>query len=100
MANKTAPKKGTKTLADFRAAHDRKFIIPEKIKAGIAQLGKGGWEYEAAFARDICGINTNDLADFRDMFEQYTFQTKGRGTGSKRVWAGSPELAKQMQDMQ
>lgn len=94
MSGKNTDKR--KTLADFRAIHDKNFVIPNKIKAGLEALGNDGWEYEADFQR-LCGVSTTDFAKFRDQFEEYYVTTSG--TNPKRVWAGSKALAAKMREM-
>ena len=92
-----ATKPKTKTLSDFRAAHDKNFVVPQKIKAGIEKLGKEGWEYEVDFAR-MCGVNTTDFARFRDQFEEF-FVTVLSNNHTRRVWAGSKATADKMREM-
>ncbi len=85
----------TKTLADFRQAHDKNFIIPAKLKAAIAKLGKDGWEYEAAFIQGI-PVSTTDCARFREQFEKFVVVVDG---GRKKIWCGSEALATKMREM-
>lgn len=87
------PKAG-KSLSDFRAIHDKSFIIPVKIKEGLKLLGSG-WEYEAQFGK-ICGISLADLGNFRDQFSDYVVVVRRDG---KRAWAGTPAVAQKMKDM-
>lgn len=94
MAAKKASKK---TLDDFRAVHDKAFVVPNKIKAGLEALGKYGWEYEAEFIK-ICGVSVVDIGRFRDEFEDFYVIVGGERTG-KRVWAGSKVLAEKMRGM-
>ena len=82
-------------LQDFRAAHDKNFIIPERIRAGLKELGDG-WEYEGEFQKRT-GISTTDFARFRDQFEEFFVIVGTRNT--KRVWAGTKELAKKLREM-
>lgn len=95
-----ATKSKTKTLSDFRAVHDKNFVVPEKIKAGLAKLGKDGWEYEAEFMK-MCGVGTIDFARFREQFEEFYVIVPGtNGTkSSKRVWAGSKAAAAKLREM-
>lgn len=95
MSAKKASKSG-KSLSDFRAAHDKNFIVPGKIKAGLEKLGPEGWEYEVEFIR-TCGLSTTDFAAFRDQFEDFSVNVGGRNP--KRVWAGSKALADKMREM-
>lgn len=85
-----------KTLADFRAVHDESFLVPAKIKQGLAKLGDDGWEYENEFIK-ICGLATHNFARYRDQFEDFYVTVAGRN--AKRVWAGSKKLAEQMRGM-
>lgn len=87
----------SKTLGDFRAVHDKDFVVPEKIKAGIAKLGKDGWDYEPEFMR-LCGLGTNDFARYREQFAEF-YVTVGGSKSSKRAWAGTKETAAKMKEM-
>lgn len=87
----------TKTLADFRAVHDKSFVIPNAIRAGLEKLGKEGWDYEPEFIK-LCGVNVLDLARFREEFADH-YVTVGGSKSSKRVWAGSKALAEKMRGM-
>lgn len=92
----TKPKESNKrSLQDFRAAHDKSFIIPNKVREGLKQLGSG-WEYEVEFLRR-CGVCTTDLSRYRDGFEDYIVMTAGRNP--KRIWTGSKEMANKMREM-
>jgi hypothetical protein len=85
-----------KTLADFRAEHDKDYIIPTKIRAGLADLGDG-WEYEMPFAK-IAGVSLGDLANYREAFADHVVVVGGR-SGGKRVWAGTKSLAAKLREM-
>lgn len=91
----TAVKKSGRTLNDFRAAHDKNFIVPNKIRAALEKLGDG-WEYEMEFMR-LAGICTTDLATFRDQFGDHIVSTGGKNP--KRVWAGTKALATKLREM-
>ena len=93
---KTAAKKAGKNKDDFRSAHDKSYIVPKKIREGIEQLGKEGWEYEREFL-SICGLSNTDAARYREEFEDYLVQTGGKNP--KRIWAGSPEFAEELREM-
>lgn len=92
-AKPAAPAKG-KSLEDFRAAHDKNFIVPEKIKAGLAKLGDS-WMYEMEFMK-LAGLSTTDLAAFRDGFTDYYVDVSARN--AKRVWAGTMKFAKVLRE--
>lgn len=89
-----APKAG-RTLQDFRAEHDKSFIVPQRIRDALKKLGNG-WEYEVGFLR-LAQLSTTDLAAYRDEFEDYIVIVGGRNT--KRIWAGTKELAAEMRQM-
>lgn len=86
---------GRKTLSDFRSAYDKNTIVPAKIKEALKALGPDGWEYEVAFAK-MAGVSLYDLGRVRDVFAANVVTI---GRDSKRAWAGSPVLAKQMREM-
>lgn len=94
-AKKQAESKSGKSLQDFRAEHDKSYIVPKKIKGALEKLGDG-WEYEVHFMR-LAGISVTDLAAYRDQFEDHIVVVGGRNT--KRVWAGTTKLAAQMREM-
>jgi hypothetical protein len=91
-----------KTLADFRAAHDRNVIIPNKIKAALAVIAKAGpenWEYESDFLK-LAGISQTDISIFRDQFADYvveTARTPGRNN-TRRVWFGNKKYAAEVRN--
>ena len=84
-----------KSLAEFRATHDKAFIIPKKIKEALQQLGSSGWEYEVGFAK-LAGISLADLGNFRDQFAEHVVAIRRDG---KRAWAGSKDTAAKMRAM-
>ena len=99
MHPKKKPLAKGKDLDAFRAQHDKKFIIPTRIKAGLAELGDS-WEYEVDFCRR-CGVSLSDFANFRDAFLEFsvaTPRTAGRSHG-KRVWTGSKAFAAKLRGM-
>lgn len=88
--------KAGKSVAAFRAAHDKSFIVPQRIREGLKKLGDG-WEYEVDFMRVCGGLATTDIAAFRAEFSDFWFETGGRNP--KRVWCATKELAKQLSAM-
>ena len=93
MANKA------RTVADFRAAHDKSVIIPNAIRKGlkaVGDIGKEHFEYDEQF-RALCGVQASDLADYRDQpeFRKHWFITPGssKNKGGKRVWFADAKLA-------
>lgn len=92
-------KLATKSLADFRTAHDKSTVVPAKIKAALAKLGKDSWEYEPEFAKN-CGVSPVDFAAFRDQFAEYVVELPAaQGRRGKRIWAGAPALAEKMREL-
>ena len=85
---------GPKSLEDFRAAHDRSYIVPNAIKAGLKRLGKRGWEYEDAFAREI-SVSLRDLSTYRGDFVDYIVVLRS----GRRIWAGSPGFADELRGL-
>jgi hypothetical protein len=82
-----------RSLADFRAAHDKGFIVPARIKAALEKLGDG-WAYEIEFCK-LAAIGIADLANFRDQFADHVVLVER----TKRVWAGTKGLAAKLREM-
>jgi hypothetical protein len=90
-----AKKRPGRSLDDFRAAHDKNYIVPAKVKAALESIGDG-WEYQVDFLR-IAGLSTTDLAAFRDQFEDHIVVTKG--SNPKLIWVGNVKTAQKMREM-
>lgn len=84
-----------KSIEEFRAAHDKSFIVPRKIKAAIEKLGNG-WQSELEFAK-LAGLSMTDLGAYRAQFEDFVVVVAR--DGSRRVWAGTKALAAKMREM-
>jgi hypothetical protein len=86
----------SKTLADFKAAHDPNVIVPNKIKMALAAIEKDGsenWLYEVDFLK-LSGLSTTQLAMFRDQFAAHVVEAPGsHGKSTKRVYFGSAKVA-------
>ena len=82
-----------RSLSEFRATHDKSYIVPKKIRDGLAKLGEG-WEYEMNFAK-IAGISLSDLAAFRSLFEEHLVVVDR----TRRAWAGTKATAAKMRAM-
>ena len=80
-------------LSEFRAAHDKNFIVPAKIKDALKALGDG-WEYEAQFIR-LAGISQTDMGNFREQFSDHIVLVDR----TKRVWAGTKSAAAKLREM-
>ena len=90
----TKSKDAARNLNDFRAAHDKNVIVPNKINAALADMLKEGpenWSYEADFIRRA-GISQTDMGLFRDQFEEYIVQA-GDSRQAKRVWFADKKVA-------
>lgn len=94
MPSNDPPKKCGRSLAEFRGEHDKSYIVPQKIKDGLAQLGEA-WEYEAAFCQ-MAGVSVSDLARYREQFSDYYVVVSRSG---KRAWSGSKTTANKMREM-
>lgn len=82
-----------RTLADFRAAHDKNVIVPSKIRAALAEMEKEhaeNWMYESDFIKRA-GISQTDASMFRDHFADHVVETSGKT--SKKVWFASAKVA-------
>lgn len=93
--NKPTNSTGAKTVEDFRASFDRNYIVPNKIRAALTELGDG-WVYEAELLR-LAGISTTDLAVFRDQFSDYWLVADR--AAKKRVWCGTIALAEELRNL-
>lgn len=85
-----------KTLDDFRASHDRDFMLKTKIENALIALGES-WEYEADFLRRS-GLSGKDWAARRDKYIDRIVDVKsGFGAqsdgGKRRVIAGTKAFA-------
>jgi hypothetical protein len=95
----TAPPPAAKlgrSLADFRAAHDRAYIVPQKIRATLAAMGES-WLYEAEFIK-ASGLTAPDVAAFRDQFAEHLVDVRHEGR-RRAVWAGTKALAGKLREM-
>lgn len=95
-SSKPAPtvKAAGKTLADFRAAHDKSVIVPTKLKKALekmAAISWDTWDYEGDFLRNA-GIAPQDCTPYRGQFEEHIVETAGKNP--KRVWFATPKAAK------
>lgn len=82
-----------RTLADFRAAHDKNVIVPAKIRKALEEMEKEhpeNWAYETDFIKRA-GISQTDVSTFRDQFADHVIQTSGRTP--KKVWFASAKVA-------
>jgi hypothetical protein len=82
---------------EFRAAHDKSFIIPNRIREGIKKLNPAGCADEIDFLK-LAGLSTTDLARFRHLFEENIVNV-GTERQPKRVWAGSKKFADELREM-
>ncbi len=89
----STPKPTGKTLADFRAAHDKNVIVPARIKKALADMEvehPENWLYEGEFMKRA-GISQTDLGMFREQFAEHVIETSGRN--AKKVWFASTKVA-------
>jgi hypothetical protein len=94
----TKPTKKGKTLGDLAALHDKKVLIPNRIRAALKILADSGddWIYEADFLQlTKPGLSPPDVAKYRDQFADFWAEmpaTNGKST-MRRVWFASVKLA-------
>lgn len=84
-----------KTLAHFRAVHDKSVVIPTKLKTALDKMAKAAWdtwEYEGEFLR-AAGVAPQDATPHRSQFEDHIVETIGKN--SKRVWFATAKAAKE-----
>lgn len=84
-----------RSLEEFRANHDKSFIVPAKIKAALEKLGNG-WQSELEFAK-LAGLSMTDLGAYRAQFDAFVVPISR--DGSRRVWAGTKAFASRMREM-
>jgi len=88
-----------KTIDDFKTTHDRTYLIPTAIKNALSDLGPEHWLTEAEFMKSrhfrAHKITKLEIQEYSPPFEGYIVELP-RG---KSAWAGSTELATQLQTM-
>lgn len=90
--------KAKQSLADLAALHDKKVIIPTRIRAALTKLQDSGddWIYESDFLKLVSPpIGNNDISKYRDQFADLwteTPSTNGKNS-TRRVWFASKKLA-------
>lgn len=89
-------KQKARTVADFRAVHDRDVVVPNKIRVGLALLLKTGqehWEYEGDFIK-LAKISQADMGAYRDQFAAHIVAIPAvSGRSARRAWFGSAKVA-------
>jgi len=85
-----------KTVADWRAVHDKDVVVPQKIQAALEAMLKEGpenWEYSVDFIK-LAGISTTDLAKYREQFIKHIVTTPSiHGKSPRDVWFANPKVA-------
>jgi hypothetical protein len=89
-----ASKAKGKDIDAFRAAHDRSYIVPKRIREALADLGDS-WEYEVDFIKR-CQLDNTSFAAYRDQFKDFYVETGGKR--SKRAWAGTKAFATKLRE--
>lgn len=91
-------KKG-RSAEDFQREHDQSYIVPERIKKGLAELADS-WEYEPEFLKRI-GCVAAMVAPYREKFHEHVVELKAKrsSTGGRRAWAGTSKLAAKLREM-
>jgi hypothetical protein len=87
-------KKG-RTLKDFRAAHDRNVIVPQRLKEVLARLekeqGPEHYEYELDLGK-LAGVGMQDINVFREQFQDHVVTVRVKGN-ERRVWFATAKAA-------
>jgi hypothetical protein len=94
VSSNASPPSAGRSLAEFRSTFDKSFIVPQRIKAALKELG-AGWEYEVPFSK-AAGVSLADLGNFREQFIDHVVQVE---RGGRRAWAGTKAVAAQMRAM-
>jgi hypothetical protein len=91
------PKVTARTGADFASKHVRNTAVHAKITAALKAMsiiGPEHWEYETDLSRPPYGINSRDLAEYRDDFKQHWLLTEVQdGEKPRRVWFADAKVA-------
>jgi hypothetical protein len=94
-----AAKPKARSIADFRAAHDKDIIVPAKIQAALDALLKTGpehYEYEADFVK-LAGISQGEIAAYREQFvDHIVLAPPTHGKTARRAYFGSAKVAKKL----
>lgn len=80
---------------DFKKSYDKSYIIPEKIRAGLAKLkAKNGWCEQKDFMI-LCDIRSpNDLAAYAEPFARdHVVLVPHTDRHQKKVWCGTKAMA-------
>lgn len=91
-----------RTLAEFRATHDRSVVVPNKIRNALAELIKIGpehFEYESEFIKRA-GLSQADIGAYREQFSDHIIEAKvpGKGSNARRAWFGDKKVAAKLRD--
>jgi DNA-binding transcriptional ArsR family regulator len=93
-AGVNGPTQNGRSLAEFKQAHDKNTIIPEKIKKALRELG-AAWEYEVEFIKRS-GVGHADLNTYRSLFEENFVYLKREG---KKIWCGTAAFAQKIKEL-
>ena len=85
-----------KSLDQFKAAHDKGFIIEKRLRDALTDLGES-WLYESELMR-TARIGPGEIARLRERFSKFNLLVGRRGK-QRHVWAGTPALAKKLRAM-
>lgn len=86
-----------RTIADFKASHDRETVVTNKARAAleaIAKIGPEHYEYEADFLK-LAKLSQGDGPIVREAFTAYIADAPAvHGKTARRVYCGSLKTAK------
>lgn len=83
------------TLADFKAKYDPATVVPNKIRAALAEIAKQGPEHhvqEVEFAK-MAGVSLSQISSFRAMFEKHIVVTRNDRRNEVKIWFGDAKVA-------
>lgn len=90
-----------RTIADFKASHDRETVVTTKVKGALEALAKVGpehYEYEGDFVK-LAKISQTDVTLIREKFKDHIVEAPAvHGKTARRVWFGNIKTAKALRE--
>lgn len=94
-------KQKPRTIADFKASHDRETVVTTKVRAALEALAKVGpehYEYEGDFIK-LAKISQTDVTLVREKFKDHIVEAAAvHGKTARRVWVGNLKTAKALRE--
>jgi hypothetical protein len=83
-------------LAAFKSTHDPKVVVPNKIRAALANMSKANpesWLPEDEFI-DQAGVSKEEMRTNREAFDEHIVEVKRKGRGTPaRFWFADVKVA-------